>query len=131
MPPVKKIIAKLKLDDPQDSFTLFANYPDPFIKANDDNGRSGANAEIPFQNNPVTNIRPVLEKPRYDFSTVVYRGMINNQVTKKKIAFISVAGKDYTVKEGDIIESLKIRKITGTQIIVFAEGKSSSIMLKK
>jgi len=125
----KKQISKINYDVASDSFILFANYPDPFIK--DETDLTFVKDNIPTTSNQLTIPGTQIDKPLFDFGIVEFRGMIVNPETKRKIAFISVKGREYTVKEGDEIEGLSVKKITATEILVSADGKSAPIHLKK
>ncbi len=133
-PVVNKRVAPFKYDAVKDSFILFANYPDPFLASVETD--TAETNKIPstaqnFSSEIYQKNHPVQRPPQIDINSIRYQGMIANPEKKKKVAFLTIAGKEYTVKENDKIEGLVIRKITIDKISVFANGKTEIIGRKK
>ena len=127
---VKKKTVSFNYNTTQDSFMLLANYPDPFIPQNIAANETGNDLQT-LPKEAVVNINPPAQKkPEFDIQTIHYHGMIANPETKMKLAVVTVAGKEYTAREGDKIEPVSIRKITKSGIVVFVDGKSITVPIK-
>ena len=131
---VKKRVTPYKYEPVKDSFILFANYSDPFLPLVE--ADKAENNKIPsiaqnFSNENYQNNHPVERVPQIDINSIRYQGMIGNPEKKKKVAFLTIAGKEYTVKENDKIDGIVIRKITIDKISILANGKIEIIERKK
>ena len=117
---------KFNYTTPEDSFTLIANYPDPFLH----------NDTTSFENDPRDGIndaalatQPILPiKPSFDLTKIQYHGMIVNPEKKKKVAIISIAGKEYMAKEKERIDDIFISRITKEKITVLINGKVEQVI---
>lgn len=110
-----------------DSFTLIADYSDPFIPNTD------TVDEVTAMNKPVaapTPPPPVVSKPpedTYKEGTIQYLGMIANPAKKLKLATINLNGKEMLVKEKDKIEAYLVQKITLEAIVIRYKNKNITI----
>jgi len=106
----------------RDSFILIANYSDPFLPDDsvysEEIGKT-ATAEIKKET--------INTKPKFDLNKILYRGMISNPETKKKVAIVSISGKDYMAKEKERIAEVIISKITKENLTVIIDGKAELI----
>jgi hypothetical protein len=116
---------KIDYYKPIDSFTLIANYPDPFLPQGDSTIAKNISENI-VDDTPARK-EALQMKPAIDVSKIQYYGMITNPEKKKKVAIISIAGKEYLAKEKEKIEQLLINKITKEKITVFINGKLAEI----
>src|SRR5689334_7271673 len=74
----------------KDSFSLFANYDDPFLR------QGGEETEI--ADSVIINPTPIPFKAKVHLP-VAYHGSIINPATKKKIALVMIRNIDYSLKE--------------------------------
>ena len=93
-----------------DTFTIAANYRDPF--------NSKEIKKISIQNNSIQpnnniQIKNKIEKPVVSVSmpNVVYMGMIKNQKQNKQIVMIQINGTINNMKAGDKIDGVELVKI--------------------
>jgi hypothetical protein len=102
------------------SFTLVANYRDPFL------GKVFEEPEFP----KITARPPVkVKEPQIpvDWSFVKYLGMIKNPNSDKKIALISIKGQEHMISEGQIIADVKCIKNYKDSIRISYQGRSTCI----
>lgn len=116
-----------------DSFTLIADYPDPFLADEDtvvsvtplnatQAGVQANNAQAVNQSS--FNSTPPPSAPKgYVEGTIQYMGMIANPDKKLKIGTISLQGKEMFVKEKDNVNGYTIMKITPESLEVKYKGK--------
>jgi hypothetical protein len=110
---------------PTDSFSLIADYTDPFIPEED---TVEANMTVMPPAAPAPSLLPVVKPPdTYKEGTIQYEGMISNPVKKLKLGTISINGKEMLVKEKDKVEEYVIEKITAETIIIRYKGKKIPI----
>ncbi len=115
---------------PADSFTLIADYSDPFIPGSDT-----VDAEVEMTAKPVVAPAPpppVINKPpadAYKEGTIQYEGMISNPAKKLKLGTITLNGKEMLVKEKDKVEEYLIQKISLETIVV--RYKNKNIIIQK
>jgi hypothetical protein len=120
--PLLSVKGETSYHSPQDSFILIANYSDPFLpddSVDSEEMDKTATAEIKKE--------AVTAKPKFDLNKILYRGMISNPETKKKVAIVSISGKDYMAKEKERIDEVLIRKITRENLTVIIDGKAEHI----
>lgn len=119
-------VKKIDYTAPVDSFALMADYGDPFQPSltEEEEPVSGMNTEAPVTT-PALPVAP--PPPQFDFNTIQYHGMMSNPDSKKKIAILSISGKDYLVKEKEKIEGVTVRKITPDEIVVTVNGKTETV----
>jgi len=95
----------------QDTFSIVANYRDPFLGGkvklkktiNNYNSKSNVNNNRKKQQKIIKADQP--------WPTIKYSGMIKNNNSNWKVGIIKVNGKEHLVKEGLLINDLKIIKI--------------------
>lgn len=112
---------------PADSFTLIADYSDPFIPGSDT-----VDAEVTAIPQPVAAPppAPVVNKPpvdTYKEGTIQYVGMISNPQKKIKLGTITLNGKEMLVREKDNVEGYVVMKITAEAIVVKYKGKKVTV----
>jgi hypothetical protein len=133
LPEISKAKSVNKLNDLKDtvSYKLRLNYNDPFLRESEknktysnlynvNNGNNTANVTVPKNTSPkvpkVEEVKPVPE--------IKYLGIIKNNTTGISTALVSINGKSYLAKKGDVIEGFGITNITN-QVIELKEGKST------
>lgn len=125
---VHEIYKAVKFDYnmPKDSFVLIANYPDPFLPG-EDTISPGNDRSRPIAGDQVVNKEIIPPKPTFDLNKIQYFGMIVNPEKKKRIAMISIAGKEYLAKEKEKIDQVLISKITKEKITILINGKVQQV----
>jgi len=114
--------SKFDYNIPQDSFIITADYPDPFIPNADLMASENDTLQTVSANNTVK-----IEKVPIPEVNVQFLGMISNPEKKKKVAIISVSGKEYLAAEKEKVDGVFISEITKEKIIIFVDGKSRRI----
>jgi hypothetical protein len=100
---------------------LVLNYPDPFLKTE--------NKPAPIQTgsrplqNPIKKIeKPVVPVTNFEWPTVQYKGLIQNQSNPTKLlALLVINGKEQIVKKGEKIEFLIINNIDKDKVEIVHE----------
>ncbi|HEY0066751.1 MAG TPA: hypothetical protein VGB46_05300 [Flavisolibacter sp.] len=112
----------------RDSFSLLANYSDPFLPADAVMEPDVAVDSPVVTSNPavVSTSLPATEPP-VDISFVRYQGMIANPEKKLRMAMISINGSEHLVKENEVIQDVLIRKITANKLTVTYRKKTFHI----
>ena len=116
---------------PVDSFSLYANYPDPFIP---DTGTviitPTANTTTPLS--PSAPAAPGPPSPvKVDISFIQYHGMIYNPSKKLKTALMSIRGKETMLREKDSEGEITVRKIQGDRILFLYQHKMYTVYVQK
>jgi len=126
--PVKE--APANLIQKYEHFSLYANYPDPFIPETDTSAidliKNGSNS--PKTANQQQTVLPAIQpavKP--DLSFIKYHGMIYNPTRKIKAALVSINNKEITIKEKESAENITLKKIFNDKIQVLYNHKIYTI----
>lgn len=119
-----------------DTFSLMANYPDPFVDQPDSVVDEPNPAKDPHRFPPGTLASPVgmpqgFNGPVFNISDLLYVGFIGNSSTRKRTAIIRYKGAEYTVKEMDKIEGIKILKIAAGAIQVSFDGERHTVNMDR
>jgi hypothetical protein len=111
---------------PTDTFTLIADYSDPFIPGED---TVEADMTVKTAVAPPPSPPPVVKPPpdTYKEGTIQYEGMISNPAKKIKLGTIVIKGKEMLVKEKEKVEDYLIEKITAETIVIRYKGKKIPI----
>lgn len=110
---------------PTDSFTLIADYSDPFIPGSDT-----VDAEVTAIPQPMAPPPAVVNKPPVDMykeGTIQYLGMISNPAKKLKLGSITLNGKELLVREKDKIEGYMVQKISAEVIVIRYKNRNITI----
>lgn len=116
--------------EPETKFTLYLNYPDPFIPETD------TVASESYRREKLTYVAPNPQQVSNsaskavgaeDVAFIVYRGMIYNPTRKLKAALISVHTKDLTLKEKETADGITIKKISTDKIQIYYHKKNHII----
>lgn len=94
-----------------DTFSIVANYRDPFL---------GKMTLTPSENDkpkiPVKKIEKPVEPVRWP--SVVYHGMIKNQKTNKELYLVTINNQDNMMKPGDVFSDVELKKVYKDSILV-------------
>ena len=111
-----------------DSFTLYADYPDPFIPEKE-TVDSAIYSKVNIPPKP-TNF-PNSETPKINQEIVAgiiqFNGIVINPQNKSKIAIVSVHGKELIVREKEKVEDIVIRKIDRDRLKIMYKGRAFTI----
>lgn len=122
--PVKDRIAAPDISLMPDTFTLMADYRDPFLDK--------PYTETPIdtsRKNIISTPKPVKIEPYIDWSIIRYSGVIQNANSKQAIALVNIKGKDYMMTEGAVNDGVKLIKNQKDSIKVLFQGKSKFIRI--
>jgi len=105
-----------------DSFTLLANYRDPFLKRRYYSTTSTKNRSSTTNGSKsITNLKKtskVEKKETMNWNFISYHGKIKNQQTTKNVGMLTIKGKDYLINEGETIEEVRLVKLLEDSIKV-------------
>ncbi|AFD06661.1 hypothetical protein [Solitalea canadensis] len=122
--PVKDRIAVPTITLMPDTFTLMANYRDPFL----DKPYNEASIDT-SKRNTISAPKPIKIEPYIDWSIIRYSGVIQNANSKQAIVLVNIRGKDYMMKEGATNDGVKLMKNQKDSIKVLFQGKSKFIRI--
>ena len=121
----KETLQKINIDEiKRDTFSIVANYRDPFLGTATSSNRSNGSLTKKTSNKPKIKTEVKAEKP---WPIITYKGMIKNNNSEKRVGIIKIDGKEYLVKEGDLLKDLKIIEISKQLIKVNFQKESKSI----
>ena len=108
-----------------DTFSLIANYRDPFL------GKQLA-PKIVSDNPPVTvnktKSQPVVNSSQWP--AITYSGMVKNDNSNKTLALLFINGNSQTLKQGDLIENIEVVKIYRDSVLL-KQGKEKKFFKKE
>lgn len=114
----EKIETKIDIDEiKKDTFSVVANYRDPFLgkKASVSISTTPYNAN---RSNPKKRIKALKNPIVQNWPVIQYKGMIKNNNSEKRVGIVNMAGKEQLVKEGDVLNDVKFLSISKTQVKV-------------
>ena len=114
-----------KLDE--DTFHLYADYPDPFLG---DADSSKADSMMKKINVPVVvgPPSPPVQPPGELLAGLLqYNGTISNPKRRARVAIITFQGKEYLVREKDKVGDVRVLKIERDRIVVLFKGEAFTI----
>jgi type II secretory pathway component PulC len=138
LPEISNNRSTIKLDELKDSvaYKLSLNYKDPFLREGEksrvysSNGSGNNNPD----HNPVPKNIPVktpsvaaIAKPQTE---IKYLGLVKNNTTGNSTALLTINGKSYLVKKGDVVEGISIKNISN-ESVELKEGKKSMKVVKE
>ena len=128
IPPVTNSITLKDTLIATDTFTLLADYPDPFLWQQNDTVQNNAPIIASKENSEAYNTQvsePVLHNP----PAVKYLGFIKNG--KNKMAIILINEQEMTVKEKEKIDDIMILKIDYMLLSIKSHGNEYTIRLER
>lgn len=102
----------------KDTFSLIANYRDPFLGTLATKPKKKSTAKKAIPKNPVPEV------------TIEYTGLITDNETKEKIFFIRIAGQQYLMSARDKIEGFTLISGSESQVRIRDGKKTRTIPLK-
>jgi hypothetical protein len=105
----------------KDTFSIIAQYKDPFLGKNSNYYDSEFGDESESQPENSTQVKvPELKKEEpkvaVKFPALVYGGLIYNAKTKKTIALLKINNREYLVNKGDNIDNVEMVEIYNDSI---------------
>ncbi len=109
----------------KDTFDIVANYRDPFL------GEKPRQKQVYSSNNQSNKPKTVKieKKAEQPWPTITYKGMIKNNNSDRRVGIAMINGKEYLVKQGDEIQSVKFMAI-GKQTIEVSFQKEKKTITK-
>lgn len=106
-----------------DTFSLYANYRDPFL--------ANSFVEPKVDSVKINRVEAIVKMPvpQIDWSFIRYSGRIQNAKSKQSVALVSIRGKDYMMAEGKSINGVKLIENLKDSIKISYEGKIKFIRL--
>ena len=111
------------VESPADTFSLYADYPDPFIPEID----SVSSADLQKKSGPIdfkNNVTQPVDNTALTIAAIKYNGVINNTEKKVTVGIITINGKESLVKEKDKVNDITIMKIQKDNMRISYKGKS-------
>lgn len=131
--PVHESSIDISFNKSSDTFRILNNYSDPFLY-NDHSFRQSSNSP---HNNLKPNAANVIKSPQpiKPLQPVVaidvrYMGMIKNNASKKKIAILSINGKNYFVQENETVENIKLLTIYKDSVKILSGKQKQTLTIK-
>jgi hypothetical protein len=107
-----------------DSSQLYADYPDPFLGDNDSTSADSVAAKTALSA-PAAGAGPVPAVTTESLAGwLQFKGIVSNPRNRRRVAIISIRGKDYLVKVNDQIEGVRIERIEKSGLLVAYQGTS-------
>ncbi|MGE0562534.1 MAG: hypothetical protein AB7O47_12015 [Flavobacteriales bacterium] len=97
----------------EDSFTIVANYRDPFLGSKTATSISSENSTQP---NKTSNSTAAQNKQPWPM--IEYKGMIKNNNSNKRIGIVVINGSEHIIKQGEVMSDVTVVKIDKTEIKV-------------
>jgi len=118
---------KVNIDEiKKDTFSIVADYRDPFlgkkIKFSSPKTTTNSHSSTPKTKNNIKN-KPA-DKP---WPAIEYKGMIKNNNSEKRVGIVQVNGREYLVKEGDILQEVKFTVIKKELVSVRFQKEQKTI----
>ena len=137
LPEISNNRSTIKLDELKDSvaYKLSLNYKDPFLRegekskvySSNGSGNTNTNYNPSPKNIPVkTPSVTAIVKPQNE---IKYLGLVKNNTTGNSTALLSINGKSYLVKKGDLVDGINVKNISN-ESIELKEGKKSLVIKK-
>lgn len=109
----------------KDTFSIVANYRDPFLGENirltqpktTNNQSSQPKVQKNIAQKPLDNPWPTIE----------YKGMIKNNNSEKRVGIVGLNNKEYLVKEGEVLNGVKFMVISKELIQVSFQKEQKTI----
>lgn len=119
---------KVDIDEiKKDTFSIVADYRDPFLGKKIRESRSGTTNNIKRNNTKKrTNPTQAINQP---WPVIQYKGMIKNNNSEKRVGIVNMGGRERLVKEGDVLNEVQFLSIGKTQIKVSFNKEQKTISI--
>jgi hypothetical protein len=103
-------------------FLIVANYRDPFLGK-----KAKYNIKKTSKVSPKnTKTSPV--KITKNWPAITYLGMIKNNNSERRVGIVKVNGKEYLVKENEIIEKITVLSMTKSEVVMQFQKEKKTIV---
>lgn len=111
-----------------DTFSIVANYRDPFLgkKIRTYTATSANTNQINKSKRKTSNQPTPTNKP---WPIIKYKGMIKNNNSEKRVGIVKIDGKERLVKEGDVLNDIKVLSIGKQSIKVKFQKEQKEITI--
>jgi hypothetical protein len=107
----------------KDSFVIVADYRDPFLgKGVRSKGTNNASS-----NKKRRTVKISQAKAEQPWPSVAYNGMIKNNNSDRRVGIVKVNGKEYLVKEKDVVNEVTILSINKNTVNVRFQKENKTI----
>ena len=116
----------LKLNQEKvDTFSIYADYSDPFLDYIWEFDDSGSDEEA-----VVEEIVPVIEKPPIiiNWPKISFGGIVKNQKSNKQVIIINIGEVGHLMKAGDVVSGVTLKKVFNDSIQVSFEKENKTIV---
>lgn len=131
--PMSDAATEISFNKSSDTFRIMNNYSDPFLY-HDKSFRQQASQSNNNSKTISTSVKkdPQPIKPAQPVSVVdlKYLGMIKNNASKKKIAMLSINGKNYFAQENETLENIKVLVIYKDSVKILSGKQKQTLMMK-
>ncbi len=108
----------------QDTFSIVANYRDPFLGKKVKFKQRSTSLSTAKKSSKKTIKAIKVEKP---WPAVAYNGMIKNNNSDRRVGIVNVNGKEYLVKEKDVVSEVTILAISKNKVDVRFQKEKKTI----
>lgn len=106
----------------QDTFSIVADYRDPFLgKKEQFRGNNSSSNTTKKRSKPT---QTKIERP---WPLITYNGMIKNNNSDRRVGIVNVDGKEYLVKEKDVVNDIIILAINKNEVNVRFQKENKTI----
>lgn len=106
----------------KDTFLIVADYRDPFLGKKTHN-RSRSSATVSKKRTRIKKT-PKAEKT---WPVIIYKGMIKNNNSNRRVGILNVGGKEFLIKEKDIVNEILITSIKKNTVNVRFQKENKTI----
>jgi Tfp pilus assembly protein PilP len=123
-------VSILKINDDTSTYKLVLNYPDPFLKEESNYRTKQNNSDSPqAKDSKPKHSKNTVPIPSVPVKDIRYLGLIQNKTSGVTTALITVNGKSFIVKKGEVVEGINFVSITDG-IIIAKIGKEKMSIIK-
>jgi hypothetical protein len=110
----------------KEAFLIVADYRDPFLgkKTKSRRTHSATNNSISKSKG---NNGGKAKKSEKVWPSIIYKGMIKNNNSNKRVGILNVGGKEYLIKEKDIVNEITILSINKREVSVSFQKETKTI----
>lgn len=108
----------------KDTFSIVADYRDPFLTKKI---IPTANHQVAIKTNGASQTKKNTPPTVFKWPSIQYKGMIKNNNSERRVAIVTVDGKEHIVKEGTTLNELKVVKIEKETITVSFQDEQKTI----
>ena len=109
----------------KDTFLIVADYRDPFLGKK---VKSRVRSSSGVGNRKSTGTKkPKSVKTEKSWPLIIYKGMIKNNNSERRVGILSVGGKEYLIKEKDVVGEVTVLSIKKNEVNVRFQKENKTI----